>query len=620
MTFSQLNLRRGFAVLIAMFLFCVLTATASAQEPPPFEPETIPPPSQPPMTAFGASLYAENCAPCHGETGMSDGAVVADMPTPPPALADPAVIWEQSPALYFHVTKFGRIQNMMPPWGNRLSDDEIWQTVYYAMTLHTSEAEISAGQVLYAASCAECHGDSGAGDGPEADGDLSDLSDGAAMMLLSNAELLARWQEDHPEIGADWNPEEQRSVVDYVRTFTFVPPWDSGYRAGSGVVEGQVLQGTAGGGPTAGVPVRLRAFINFRDVATFNAETDEEGRFRFENLMTNAAVVYSVEADYEDVRYGSSFFEFAPASELETIDVTVYEAGANADAIITPRSNWVIDFEPGALVIGQVYNVGNASDRAFTGVNMEGVDAPVTYVMPLPEGAAGIQLPDGVIGEDYRADASAVYDTRAVPPGDVARQIFVSYGVEVDGDSIVIELPIINALDTLNLLVADLPNLDVTVDGLPFVENNNIQGADYGLWGSADIAAGTTIRVSLDGVLTENDIDPRALAAPEGDLTGGNEQRTATATAEPIGAVPALVLGALLAVLLGGVLVWSTRKSSTAQITRSLTNEKKALLQQIATLDDQHARGDIDDSVWEAERNRLKRQLLLVARTLEEQK
>ena len=63
---------------------------------------------------------------------------------------------------------------------------------------------------------------------------------------------------------------------------------------------------------------------------------DEEGRFRFENLMTNAAAVYSVEADFDDVRYGSNFFEFGADSQLETADVTVYAAGADASAINTP--------------------------------------------------------------------------------------------------------------------------------------------------------------------------------------------------------------------------------------------------------------------------------------------
>ena len=123
MMFSPSSLRRytGVAVLacILLILFAaVVQAQATPQpleEAPPYDPADIPPPSELPVTALGRSLYAENCAPCHGETGLSDGPVVGDMPTPPPALADPAVVWEQTPAFYFHTTKFGRIDKMMPP-------------------------------------------------------------------------------------------------------------------------------------------------------------------------------------------------------------------------------------------------------------------------------------------------------------------------------------------------------------------------------------------------------------------------------------------------------------------------------------------------------------------------
>lgn len=626
MFFRSFSRRLPGATVIAFALIGLVAAAAFAQatppafeEPPPYDPAAIPPPSDLPVTVLGRSIFLENCAPCHGETGLSDGPVVNDMPSPPPAFADPAVIWEQAPAFYFHTTKYGRIQAMMPPWGNRLSDDEIWLAAYYSMNLHTDQAQVTAGQELYTASCAACHGEGGAGDGPEAEGELPDLSDGAAMMLLSNADVLANWQAAHADLGADWSDDEQRNVVDFVRTFTVVPPWGSAYRAGRGVVEGQVLQGTEGGDSPAGVPVRLRAFINFRDAASFETEADADGGFRFENVMTSSAVVYSLEADFDGVRYGSSFFEFAPDSLLETADVTVYAAGADADVITTPRANWVIDFEPGALVIGQVYNVGNDSDRAFTGVEVDGVDVPVTYVMPLPDGADNVQLPDGVIGEDYRADNTAVYDTRAVAPGEVARQIFVSYGVPVDGSAVEIELPVVNELANLNLLVAALPNLTVEVDGLSYVENNTIQGAEYELWGGPTVPAGTTIKVTLDGALTAGDIDPRAFAE-EPAATGGNEPRTAVATAEPIGAGAALALGGALAVALAGVFVWSTRNAGSKQMRQSLATEKSVLLQQLAALDDQHARGELDDTSWTTERARLKRQLLTVARALEDTK
>lgn len=137
--------------------------------------------------------------------------------------------------------------------------------------------------------------------------------------------------------------------------------------------------------------------------------------------------------------------------------------------------------------------------------------------------------------------------------------------------------------------------------------------------GGPTVPAGTTIKVTLDGALTAGDIDPRAFAE-EPAATGGNEPRTAVATAEPIGAGAALALGGALAVALAGVFVWSTRNAGSKQMRQSLATEKSVLLQQLAALDDQHARGELDDTSWTTERARLKRQLLTVARALEDTK
>ena len=61
------------------------------------------------------------------------------------------------------MTKNGRMQQMMPPWKNQLSDQEIWDTVAYAWSLHTSRDEVDQGKTVYEANCASCHGADGKG-------------------------------------------------------------------------------------------------------------------------------------------------------------------------------------------------------------------------------------------------------------------------------------------------------------------------------------------------------------------------------------------------------------------------------------------------------------------------
>ncbi|MGL4651291.1 MAG: c-type cytochrome, partial [Caldilineaceae bacterium] len=136
---------------------------------PTFDPTQVTVPLAPPSARAGSAIFLENCAPCHGETGNGDGPTAPELTSPPAIFADPNFMWDKVPAELFHTTKFGRMQNMMPPWLNQLDDGQIWNAVWYAWSLHTSEEEAAMGQALYTQSCANCHGDQGEGDGPDAD-------------------------------------------------------------------------------------------------------------------------------------------------------------------------------------------------------------------------------------------------------------------------------------------------------------------------------------------------------------------------------------------------------------------------------------------------------------------
>ena len=64
-----------------------------------------------------------------------------------------------------------------------MSDEQIWQAVYYAWNLHTDEAEVAVGAELYTQSCAACHGESGRGESSEASVKLPDFSSQDSMIF-----------------------------------------------------------------------------------------------------------------------------------------------------------------------------------------------------------------------------------------------------------------------------------------------------------------------------------------------------------------------------------------------------------------------------------------------------
>jgi mono/diheme cytochrome c family protein len=82
----------------------------------------------------GAKVYEQNCASCHGTTGLGDGPVGRTLSPPPANLAFlsqmPMVQWD--PFMYWTVAEGGaQFGSAMPAFKGTLSKDDIWAVVAY---------------------------------------------------------------------------------------------------------------------------------------------------------------------------------------------------------------------------------------------------------------------------------------------------------------------------------------------------------------------------------------------------------------------------------------------------------------------------------------------------------
>lgn len=107
-------------------------------KPAPGEPGTVPPeyegmtnpfdPDDPDVVAAGREIFNTNCAPCHGQdgTGVVPGAL--DLTGEYAAgLSDEYYFFRVSEGLPF---------TAMPPWKDRLTEEERWQVIGYERTFH----------------------------------------------------------------------------------------------------------------------------------------------------------------------------------------------------------------------------------------------------------------------------------------------------------------------------------------------------------------------------------------------------------------------------------------------------------------------------------------------------
>ena len=82
--------------------------------------------------ARGKRQYGFDCAMCHGKNGDGSGDVAADMKLKMHNQIDPATLSGRSDGELFYIIKNGKDQ--MPPEGNRVKDETVWDMVNYVRT------------------------------------------------------------------------------------------------------------------------------------------------------------------------------------------------------------------------------------------------------------------------------------------------------------------------------------------------------------------------------------------------------------------------------------------------------------------------------------------------------
>jgi len=115
------------------------TAPAPVPAPPAAAAPAAPAPAAKPDAASGVTLYAANCAACHGSRGDGDGPASVALVPKPAKHHDGAYMNALTNEHLFRVVKEGGPavgkSPLMAPWGGMLSDAQIWDVVAFVRTL-----------------------------------------------------------------------------------------------------------------------------------------------------------------------------------------------------------------------------------------------------------------------------------------------------------------------------------------------------------------------------------------------------------------------------------------------------------------------------------------------------
>lgn len=363
-----------------------------------------------------------------------------------------------------------------------------------------------------------------------------------------------------------------------------------------GVVSGQIANGTAGGVVPPSLPVSLFVFDPQFNRQRFTATSDDQGRFRFDNVAIADGYSYAVTVSYRDRTFASAVVRGSAATTALDLPVTIYELTEDPAVIRITGAVWQINAIADGLQVAQVLVFENTSDRLFTSSRAVSDTQFASVLVTLPVGAVVLGFPGAQ--DRYLVDSSqpepVVIDTMPVVPGD--DHVFqVVYFLPYNGGAI-IEQPVGYPFQGAARLLLSPLSLSATGDQFPAIGPQTVGESVYNGYGSTlSLLPGDVFRFELSGA--------SAPAAAQVETGGAAASNT-------------LVIG-LVGVVAGAVIAFGaayalTRRRRPATVPTAVDKNRliDALTRQIAELDEVHDRGQINHDLYHRQRKQLKARLV----------
>ncbi len=583
---------------------CSFTLAADVTPPPDYVSPTAMPtlgalvPAAAPDVQDGATLFAQNCTPCHGAKGLGDGPQSMQLPVTVPGIGLAAVARQASPEAWFKMVTQGNLDRFMPPFVGALSDQQRWDVVSYVLTLHTNAAQIAEGKALFDAKCNNC---------------AARFSDQTRMAALSEDDLvnlIKNGEGDLPAFAKGFTDEQAHAVAAYLRTLTYAPGSqlaaastgtpapESGTpsgtlavastavstpAAGTGSVTGTIEMSTSGKLP-ANLNVTLHGFDHGQDqttgpqeVLTLSTTAAADGSYAFNNVAMPQNRIFLAEAEYSGLKYRSAFAT-APTNPgpLALPSLKLYEKSTDFALLKLTQVHIYTDFATaGTVQVLEIFAFSNASDRSVV-ISTDGSSIPF---IKLPENAQNVGYEAGQDSAPFTAADKGL----AAVPSDTPYSIIAFFNLPYD-----------NKLDLSQPFTIDAPAIILlTPDGMKVSSEQFsdkgvqvIQTNTYHEFSATDLKAGQTLSFSVSG-------KPRASSA-----TGPDARQITMIGGGGLGIV----------LIAAGMFLYfrDRRRVPKPQRNESGFDSPDEVMDAILALDDLHRAGKIGDDAYQTRRTDLK--------------
>ncbi len=453
------------------------------------------------------------------------------------------------------------------------------------ITPPNTQPDIAAGALIYAEKCAACHGPEGLGDGELADGlafapaplgdpefaQAADPIEWYRAVTIGNLDRLMpgfvsltdqqRW--DVVGYALSLGSQEVAAAVEDQQQSDSLSENDLEPDLQPGSVTGKIANGSAGASLPANLEVTLLGYDGDQEVVRLAATPESDGSFRFEDLEYVPGRLFFSMLVHEGLTYRSDVVHAAADGSAVDLPITIFETSNDPSALRVERLHVIVDFPAEDLIrVLELWVLANDSDRVLI----------TPLQVALPDGATNLSFEDGTLGGRYEITEDGFVDLEPIPPGAGIDHLVFGFDLPIDR-SADFEQQMLHPVDAVTVLLpADGPRISGLLDR-----------------GVQDVA-GMRMQSFTTGALSPDEPLSFRVSAPS------------TSSSPPIGAI--VGVGALVIAALVAARVWLGARRTPQVI------GQQDLVAAIADLDDDYEAGEISESNWRKQRDRLKRQAL----------
>lgn len=481
-------------------------------------------PAAAPDVEKGETLYIENCIRCHGETGMGDGEVAAELQFPPSRLGDPELARAATAASWYEVVTNGRLDRLMPPFVS-LNDQERWDVVAYALSLSTPAENMAEAAKYFEQECADCHGPMGTGAGTVVA--LANPANTADQTPEEFFTIISEGSSEMPGYQDTLSEEKRWDLAEYSRSLMFAGQGDEAIAAATseptltsestdtpeisaaeeitategitltaemtptGTLGGQLVKASSVEIP-AGQVVTIHAFDNMAIAETYTTTVGSDGNFSAGEVEMPANRIFLASTELDGVTYTSDIATVSQGTTEIALPIQVFGTSTDTSMLSVDRMHIFLDFPTeGVVRVVELYLITNPTDRTIV-AEEEGLPV-ITF--HLPGGATNLQFQDSTIGQRYLEVPGGFGDTMQIAPGSGQHQVLFAY-----------EMPFTRKVDLR--IAQTLPVKAVTVllpeDGVKVRSSQledggtrDVQGTQYRMYNGSGLNPGDVLDFSL---------------------------------------------------------------------------------------------------------------------------